>query len=352
MTGQEPRSILIVRPSALGDVCRTVPVLARLRARFPNARIDWLVQDAFAPAVRHHPGLSGVVAFPRHAISHDLRRLKAGSYRAFVRTLREPRYELVLDAQGLLRSGWFASATRARTRVGYADAQEFGWLFLTRRVTAPRDMHTVDRMLALTEALGCAGEPDMRLYTSPEDQRWAADQEPAPGTVVIAPTSRWAGKQWPDERFAALAERLLREGVPRIVLAGAKGEETQCPALVDLARREPRISNRIGTTSIGQLMALIERAALLVANDSAAVHMGVGFARPLIALYGPTNTAMVGPYGRAGDVISHRRGGEDVSHKDERAGAALMARITVDEVLDGALHRLHGSARPNGPAQG
>lgn len=349
MTGSAPRSILLIRPSALGDVCRTVPVLARLRARFPEARIDWLVQSGFEPAIHHHPGLSRVVSFPRREMSRDLRRLRLRSYFDFRRLLREPGYDLVIDAQGLLRSAWFARTTRARARVGYANAQEFGWVFLTRRVPVPREMHTVDRMLALTEALGCQGEPDMRLYASPEDQAWAAEAEPESGTVVLAPTSRWPGKQWPDERFAALAERLLHEGVPRLVLVGARGEEAQCPRLIGLASREPRVANRIGATSIGQLMALIERSALLIANDSAAVHMGVGFGRPLVALYGPTEVGRVGPYRREGDVISHRRTGEAASHKDGSAGRALMERISVDEVFAAARARLRTSPCSSGP---
>jgi heptosyltransferase-1 len=99
------------------------------------------------------------------------------------------------------------------------------------------------------------------------------------------------------------------------------------------------VTDRVGSTSISALMALISRAALVVANDSAAVHMAVGFDRPTVALYGPTDVARVGPYGREADVIQHREPGDTLDHKDD-ANAAMMARIGLEEVLNACRVRL------------
>lgn len=283
---ENPRRILLIRPSALGDVCRTVPVLASLRARFPEARIDWLVQEGFEPAVTAHPALTTVVTFPRRAVA--LGRLwrpgAARRLRAFLRSLAEPAYDLVIDCQGLGRSGFFARATGAPRRVGYANAAELGWLGLTERHAIDRQRHTVDRMLALVERAGIPPVLDMRLYTTEADRIAADDLVRADRYALIAPTSRWPGKRWPIDRYAELARALLTTSLDAIVIVGGPDEREQCASILEVVRHEPRLRDAVGRTSIGTLMALVERAAIVVANDSAPVHMAVGFERPLVAL--------------------------------------------------------------------
>lgn len=332
------RSILVIRPSALGDVARSVPVLASLRAAYPSARIDWLVRDAFAPILRHHPALSNVVPFPRKELSRWMLRGQWGNVRGYLRSLRQPRYDIVLDCQGLARSAWLGRVTGAPTRVGYADARELGWLPLTHRVKTPKVIHTVDKALALLEHLAIPIRRDRdacRLYSGSEDREWLA-REPfaARRYAVLAPTSAWPAKQWPGERFAELAAWLATQNVIS-VLVGAAHERPQCQPLIDLSKRNPLVLDRIGQTTVGQLMAVIERAALVVANDSASLHIAVGFDRPIIALLGPTDPDLACPYGRAADVVQHIRPGDEFYFRDDRS-AAMMHRITTEEVIERA----------------
>jgi len=336
----DPTKILLIRPSALGDICRTVPVVAALRARYPEARIEWMIQHGFEDAVRHHPAVGAIVPFPRKDLGRQLVRGRIGETRAFLRSLKDAGYDMVLDAQGLARSGLFMWATRAARRIGYRQAQEFAWLGANERVDAPMNLHTVDRMLRLAERAGAdVTKPDMRLYADPDAVSQVVIEHPE-RYAVLAPTSRWASKRWPDDRFAALAKRLLEDHLfERVIFVGAPGERAQCPACVAVASEHPRITDRIGSTSIAMLMALISRSALVVANDSAALHMAVGFGRPTVALFGPTDTARVGPYRRDGDVIQHRRAGDPINHKDD-ANAAMMERISVDEVAEACRARL------------
>ena len=329
----DPKSILIVRPSALGDVCRTVPVLVSLRRSFPEARIDWLVQDSFVDAVVGHPALTSAVPFERGKLGNDLRRARLGSTIGFLRHLRGRAYDLVVDAQGLFRSGALTLATGARRRVGYANAQELGWLGYTERHRIDRDGHAVDRMLALVERMGVPPIADMRLFAMPMWRKRAEDAIGSGRIAVLAPTSRWKGKRWPAERFAALAEQILAEGFDQVAIVGAGSEREQCGALLGLASRDERVIDLIGKTSVGELMAVIERASVVVANDSAAIHMAVGFDRPMVALYGPTSIARVGPYRRAQDVIQHAKPGERLDHKSDDTGRAMMERISVEEVV-------------------
>lgn len=338
---EDPRRILLIRPSALGDACRTVPVLVSLRARYPSAEIDWLIQDDFAAVIAHHPALTRPILFPRRAVAIPRlwRPTAARTLLDFLDSLRRARYDLVIDCQGLGRSGFFAFVTRAPVRIGYADAAELGHLGLNRRYRIPRDLHSVDRMLALIEHAGITPIHDMRLYTSPAERDAARRLVPAERFALIAPTARWPGKRWPAERFAQLARALL-DHIDAVVLVGGRNERDQCGPLIELARADPRVIDLIGRTSVGELMALVERAALVIANDSAPVHLAVGFDRPLVALYGPTRLDLVGPYRRERDAIQAVAPSRRNVHKDESAGRAAMLAIAAQSVIDAALARL------------
>lgn len=344
-----PERILIIRPSALGDVCRTVPVAVSLRARYPAAQIDWLVQAEFADAVRHHPAVTNVVEFHRKGMTRGAFLTPVGWKRlaSLVHMLRGPRYDLVVDCQGLARSGLFALLTGSRERVGYANAEEFATWAYTRRVDAPRDWHTVDRMVALVGALGVDPVRDLRLYTSEQDRAAVPEAVRGKRYAVVAPSSRWAAKRWPGDRFAEVVEALVRSGAVDAVAVVASGSERdQCAPV--LALGDGRIVDLVGKTTVGGLMAVIEGSAIVIANDSAAMHMAVGFDRPLVGLFGPTRIDLVGPYGREADVLQARTPDEGVTHKRD-AHASLMAEISVDRVVEAALARLGAGAGRIGP---
>lgn len=334
-------------------------MLAGLRELFPKARIDWLVQDSFAEAVSAHPALAprpnaggggSVVPFARRRLGMLHKPAVWGELLAFVRSLRLARYDLVVDAQGLLRSALFARATRAPVRVGYVNAQEGGRFAYNIKVHAERSLHAVDRMMRLLEPLNTTGRaitPDLRLYVPQPALAWHRARSDLGGRcVVLAPTSRWPSKRWPPASYARVAAGLLGAGLcQRVVLVGGRGEESQCGPLMELAARDARVESLMGQTSISQLMAVVAYADLLVGSDSAAVHMAVGLGRPLVALYGPTDVARVGPYGRAADVLQHVEPGEPMDHKQPEPGTTQMARISVDEVLRACTTRLE---RPQG----
>lgn len=333
--------MLIIRPSALGDVCRSVPVLASLRAHWPSAAIDWLVQDSFADAVREHPMLTEVVPFPRRELGQAMSSLRLGRGFTFLSMLKHRGYDVVIDVQGLFRSGLFAWATRATRRVGYADAREGGWLGCTERHAVPA-AHAVDRMVALVEAMGVPAVRDMRLYTNAEERAWVANDFRLQKRrfAVVAPTSRWAGKRWPIERFAEVTRALLDRELC-VAVVGGRGEREQCGPILELAATEPRVVDLVGATSVARLMAVIEAATVVIANDSAALHMAVGFDVPAVALYGPTDIARVGPYVGPRTpaatsrtiVLQHLQQGDVLDHKQDGLGQRMMGRIQSEDVV-------------------
>ncbi len=335
-----PARILVIRPSALGDVARSVPVLAALKQAWPAAAIDWVVESGFEAVIDQHPALGKAISFPKKAIRDSARRLQFGPLLSFRRVLRNGAYDLVLDCQGLGRSAAMARSTGAPRRFGHADAREFGWLAYTTRVPTSVETHTVDRMLTLAAAAGApAPEPDLRLYSSPEARAWLAEQEWASAPfVVLAPTSRWPAKQWPSTRFAGLAAALADAGL-RVVFTGSASERDQVQPCLAVAGTKCGVIDAVGTLSLAQLMAVIERSSLVVANDSAALHIAVGFDRPIVALFGPTRVHRVGPYRREADVIQHITDSDPLEHKRSE-NVALMERISLEEVLQACAARL------------
>lgn len=331
-------------------MCRTVPVLVSLRRRYPDAEINWLVQAEFADAIRAHPDLSAVVPFDRRGMKLRAFAGRAGwrSLRALVDVIRDGKYDLVLDCQGLARSGFFTWVSRAPHRVGYSNAEELASLGYTHRVDAPLTWHTVDRMLTLVGALGVAPIRDLTLYTPPEC--FAEFPKELEGTrfAVIAPTSRWPGKRWPADRFAQVADALLRErSVDAVAVVASGSERDQCGPV--LARAEGGIVDLVGKTTVGGLMGVIERSAIVIANDSAALHMGVGFNRPLVGIFGPTRIDLVGPYARERDVVQAEAPDPGGTHKDP-TGVELMERVSADTVIRAAMERVHAGGDRMGPS--
>jgi heptosyltransferase-1 len=360
---QPPQRIVIIRPSALGDVCRTVPVLASLRRAWPDATIDWVVQEEYAAAIETHPFLNEVIRFPRARLAKWWR--SAGGLKDALRwlgALRARKYDLVLDCQGLGRSGLMSFATRAPRRVGLRTARELAWLGYTvrapRHPTAPMPGHTVDQMLLLIEELGVAIVRDMRLYVSEAHLRWwdhhrAELNVPSAPYAVIAPTSRWLSKRWPIERFAQLTEPLAKRGFGRAIVIGSPTELAQVHSLVSNA--PTFITNLVGRTNIGQTMAVIAGADLVIANDSAPLHMAVGFDRPLVGLFGPTDPAANGPYQREECVVRgyHAAKSERINFKNPKLGDSLMRFIStaaviqkIDDVMNRADHEKRERAKP------
>ncbi|HWB20901.1 MAG TPA: glycosyltransferase family 9 protein [Phycisphaerales bacterium] len=349
-----PQRILIIRPSALGDVCRTVPVLASLRQAFPEAEIDWVVQDDFAPAISAHPALSSVVAFPRHRFAtwwHNP--FAAWELVQWLTKLRRTHYDIAIDCQGLGRSGLIAKVTGASRRVGHRAARELGWLGYNIRHPGPdrirgnrnadaKPVHTVDSMLSLLACLHIPIVPDMALYLKQEDADSWVDLRGELGLggskyAVLAPTSRWLSKRWPIERFAELLEPLHERGFDAAVVVGSASELAQVQPLLDAQPPHGmQLVNLVGQTTLAGSMAVIASASLVIANDSAPLHIAVGFDRPCVALFGPTDPAIVGPYNRPESVVRKYapREGEEINFKSSRLRDSLMRLIETSDVVE------------------
>jgi len=303
---ERPR-IALVKLSSLGDVIHALPVAATLRAARPEARLSWIVERREATVLRGHPALDDVIVADtrgwREARRPAALRAALGDALALRRRLVRARFDVVLDLQGLIKSGVLAAATRAPLRIGFAAGfrrEPLSALFANRRVTPPAAArHVVEQYLALLQPLG-AGEPrlEFRLPVTPAAEaaieEWLATAgfKPHRRLVVLNPGAGRADKRWPVEHFAALARGLVQDAGAHVLITWGPGEEAAARAIGAAAA-----AMLAPPTDLQTLPALLRRASVMVAADTGPLHMAAALGTACVGLYGPTSAVRNGPYG-------------------------------------------------------
>ncbi len=303
--------ILIVRLSALGDVVHVLPALAALRAAHPRAFIGWAVEDRAASLLEGHPHLDRLHVVPRAAWRKALERDPASVLRGLRRTLRglrQERYDVTLDFQSNLRSSLLAWASGAPRRIGQPRpyAKEGSRLLSTDRPAAvARDVHKIDRNLALLAPLGVAPAGAPRPVV-PEPPAAAALGEAfvargGPRVILHPGVSAFGAlKAWREDRFADLARRLVDDGARVYFAYGGAAEEAVARAL---AAQAPGAELTPRTSGILELAALLRRADLVVGVDSGPLHLAAAVGAPVLGLYGPKHPGTYGPYWAPSEVV-------------------------------------------------
>ena len=305
------RRILLIKPSSPGDIIHALPVLAGLRRRYPEAQISWLVATPFVNLLERDDRINEIIPFDRKRFGRLGRSLSVtGEFWGFVKSLREREFDLLIDLQGLFRSGFLSMASGADVRIGFADARELSPMFYTHKIPAraDEDIHAVDRNFLVAGMLGFADSPmDFSIAFDDADRAAAAALleesriEPGSPFVMLVPATRWETKCWPAERYGQLAKLLAERRGVKSVLVGGSSDIASGQVATDASGGAA--VNLCGRTTLRQLAALVQRSAVVVTADSTPMHMAAAMNRPLVALFGPTNPARTGPYGRMGDVV-------------------------------------------------
>ncbi len=342
-----PERILLLKPSSLGDIMHVLPTLAAVRRTFPAAHISWLVKKEWTSILHHHPLLDDIIEVEFSAVKLF----------GLIGSLRARRFDIVVDLQGLLRTGVLSWLSGAATRIGFADAREGSWFFYTRRIVAPmREMHAVERYLRLASALGAQeSQPEFVLPDSldEEGRRQAlftkVGLDSASHVIGIAPSARWVTKRWPAESFAAAADQLQHEGLNRVVFIGATQEKSEVARVKQAMRTEA--ADLTGLTTVGDLPAVMRRLRLLITNDSGPMHVAAAVGTPVVAVFGPTSQACTGPYGDGHTVLTSSVACRPCFRRQchNPNTYECLTRISVQDVVHAAqriLHRQRGG--PNG----
>jgi lipopolysaccharide heptosyltransferase I len=327
-------SFLLVRLGSLGDVIHAIPAAAALRAKYPDARIDWLVDPRYVPVLQLVEGLSEAIAFdPRGAIGVSL---------ATIRKLRRVKYDAVVDLQGLLKSALLARGVGAHRVIGFPREhlrEPLARILYSETPDPGRDPHVVSKNLMLMRALGVDDIPvtfPLKLPRTVTADTVAAGFG-SEGYAVINPGAAWPNKRWPPQRFGALAAEIReRIGVRSLVLWGP-GEEDIASLVVGASRGAADLAPK---TSVIDLFAIARRAKLMVSGDTGPLHIAAAVGTPVVALFGPTFAERNGPWDRGDITIS--RAARCFCHYERKCRLLqpCIDDIAVDEVVSAAEYRV------------
>jgi heptosyltransferase I len=359
--------VLIVRIGAMGDVLHAMPAVAAMRERHPDWFIGWAIEPRWSDLLQ--------IAGDEDDLSLDLRhgakalidrwyRVPAGAWRqrplspttisdvlALGQVLRAERFDVCVDMQGALKSALVGRMAGAVTLAGMADPRErtARWLYRQRiEVTAS---HVVEQGC---ELLGAAVGETLRPARTPlpmdaEDERWAAGVAAGERFCVVSAAAGWGAKVWPAERYGQVAAELGRRGIRTLVstpLVAPAPATVDGPATgADEAEKVAEASEgsaQVVPCTLGQLIALMRSAAVVIAGDTGPLHLAAALERPVVGIYGPTDPRRNGPFGRrSGDRVRVLRDASSVtSHKRVGLPEPGMLRIEVGDVVQAAMELL------------
>jgi heptosyltransferase I len=337
-------NILIVKLSAIGDVVHALPVLEALRKGLPEARIDWVVEEDSAQILVGHPALNRIILSRRKlwqqqlaGAAHPISIFREITH--FLYDLRSFRYDLVIDLQGLLKSGVLVGLSRGKRKIGMAGSREGAGLFLNERpIPVDYGQHAIDRYLRVAESIGCDGAGQGGRIPYAEADRKSIDEVldrhgiQNGSLVAINPMAKWPTKLWKPERFAALAGRIREELGCQVVFTGSNSDRPVIHRIMGMMPCAPL--SLAGQTSLKELAYLYTRCRLLVTTDTGPMHMAAAMGCPVVALFGPTAPWRTGPYGTGHTVIRSDAGCSPCFNK-RCDHMTCMKEIRVDQVFEG-----------------
>ncbi len=350
----DPRSILIVKLSAIGDVVQTLPMVEALRDRYPQAQIDWLVEEEPSDLLIGHPALNRVIVSRRKSWPKRLFRkwefwatLKEA--KKLVSDLRNTQYDWVIDNHGLFKSGLFVFLSRGVRKIGFklspGIADEGNYLFTHERYKPLSiERHALERYLDLIYQMGVpVKEPALQYSVPAESLKKAGRLLIEHGffghpLVIIHPMAKWSTKQWPVKNFIMLTDALIRKGVS-VVFTGSPEDGDRVEEIQGMTHNPQKVLNLSGRTGLKELAGLFSLADLVLTTDTGPMHLAAAVKAPLIALFGPTAPWRTGPYGN-GHLILRKELACSPCFKKNCPTMECMNSLTVEEVLEAAEHKL------------
>ena len=339
--GETPARVLIVRLGSLGDLVHTLPALAELRDAWPDAEIDWVVEQVHADFLALVPNLSQVVVLGERT---------AAGWWEVIRTLRARKYDIAIDLQGLIKSASLARFSSAKRVVGFnAEAlrERAARLFYSETVEVDDRRHVIEKNLALVRGLigpalaqATAGQNDWRFHlTEPSSPALASLRSQGVGEfAVLNPGAAWPNKRWPPDSFAAISLFIHDTyGWTPVVLWGP-GERDIAQSICDATGGVARVAP---STKLADLVAIARAAKLFVSGDTGPTHIAGATGTPIVALFGPTSPERNGPWDPRDISISKY---ESCSCHYKRAcqveGQWCLGHISVDDVKAAIRKRL------------
>jgi heptosyltransferase I len=339
----ELSNILIIRLSSLGDVLMTIPAVRGIRDRFPDAHISWLVEGPVSEFLACQDFIDEVIVFPR---SDTMKGLKKGNIShaqkamgPFLRNIRKRKYDLIVDFHGIAKSALFSMIARGTRKIGFGDmfAKEKSHLFYHNRINgANKRMHKVDRNMLLANYLGYTNSVPKVTLNTPDNATAYIDnffRETGNATPLFAvnPFSSKGTdfKRWPMERYAELIARMHHELRERTVIIWGPGEEEEARRLKEMSGEGAYLAC---PTNIPQLFALLGKVCIYIGGDTGVMHLATAAGPQVIAIFGPTDFKINGPYGKEHTILREDMPCSPCKNRD-CSDRQCLAPITVDKVF-------------------
>nr|WP_219857967.1 MULTISPECIES: lipopolysaccharide heptosyltransferase I [Pseudomonas] len=286
---------MIIKTSSLGDVIHTLPALTDAAHAIPGIRFDWVVEEGFAEIPSWHPAVDQVIPVAiRRWRKHLWQTVRSGEWKAFKQRLRERQYDLVIDAQGLVKSAWLTRYVKAPVAGLDRYSAREGWAsrFYDRRLSVAVGQHAVERVRQLF-AMALA-------YDLPEGiGRYGLDLErlqlpPAAPYVVFLHGTTWTTKHWPEAYWRELAERMGRRRLEVRLPWGNPAEKARAERIAQ-GLNHCQVLPKLNLAGVARVLAA---AKACVAVDTGLGHLAAALDVPTLSLFGPTNPGLTGAYGR------------------------------------------------------
>jgi len=299
-------------------VVHTLPLVHALKRCFPSCHIGWIVQEPFRAILESDPAVDEIIPISIPSTSEP----GAGAWsvvRAAIATVkilrslrtrfRDRPYDVVLDLHASFRSGLLGAANPNGVRIGFADAKEFNPLFQHRKIDpGPEAVHAVDKNMAFAQYLRCVPDTtDFRIITSAaaaervREFLTEAGKSQGDRLVYANPAARWESKRWDVKAWAELADLLAERVGASVIFAGGAGDLSHIKEITALMKQNALLA--AGRLNLADAVALMELCSVYVGVDSGPMHIAAFSGVPVVALFGPTDPAKVGPYGPGHKVI-------------------------------------------------
>lgn len=300
-----PRSVLIIRLSAIGDVIHALPLLDLLHEQLPGARIGWLIEELSAPILEHHPHVDHVHVIPRRRWRGNFHKLFHGEIMPFYTRIRNENWDASIDLQGISKSALAAWACGAAKRIGFAgdNSRELNFLFNRSRV-APRDsdIHIVEQNIRLLEGLGITIPEKLPrgtihlLDSEKEEMRRMLEAVGWGGEKLLAvnPGAGFVTKRWALPNYVEVGRELIRRSGYRPIITWGPGEEKMRDFLAGELKGERVLV--APPTGVRQMTTLISLCSFFLGGDTGPTHIAGIFGVPVLSIFGATNAARNCPW--------------------------------------------------------
>ncbi len=332
--GSAPKSLCVLRLSAIGDVCHAISVVQAIQAYWPQTQITWVCGKIEAQLISDLPGIRVVVFDKKQGFS---------GMKALWKTLSHERFDALIHMQAALRASILSWGIKARYKVGFSKnrTREGQWWFTNRHLPNTQAFHVLDNFAEFARYLGVPfDKPSWNIPLTKQDIAFATNTVQEKPTLVISPAASKDSRNWLTERYAEVADFAASHGLQVVLCGSPSAREIQLGKAITELCKQPVI-NLIGETSLKQLTAVLKQASVVLAPDSGPAHLATTQGTPVIGLYAHSNPLRTGPYNSLEHCVNayqrlaekqNQQPADELKWGTRLKGDDLMQDIQVDEV--------------------